>query len=246
MVNFVDSGLLHSPKEASAAIQRLVAELDTLTLVEVSRLLEAVMAGLKTRGGGGGNGSGNGSGSGGGDERQYDGACLALVPKLLMRIAQGSFVNDDKILTSGADFKEKILEQFYLVEWPEHIGVRIVTVLREIPMSKKFVLELTEKALDMLPSLPVQDLPAYVYQSLLFASTKPAKVLAINKIMDHFDGFKCPQRGANNQGTVQLSAKDRELLHVQVRFLVVVSNLLVAGGVYWMSAVFILLEDTLF
>ena len=93
-----------------------------------------------------------------------------------MRVAQGSFLNEENVNVSGMDVKEKVLDDLQNIDWPESIAVHIVTVLREIPMNKKTVFAMTEKALRMLRKLPVQDLPAYVYQNLLFASTKPAKV----------------------------------------------------------------------
>ena len=162
VVALVDNGDLPSGKEAAASIQRIVVELDTLTLQEVAQLVEAIMAGLKS--------------SGGRSEASYDGTCLALIPKLLMRITQGSFVDENKMLVSGSDFKDQILEQFISIDWPESLAVKLVTLLREIPMAAKQILTLTEKTLALLEQLSVQDLPAFIYQSLLFASTKPSKV----------------------------------------------------------------------
>jgi hypothetical protein len=164
VVRLVDGGALAGTKEAAAAVQRLVPELDTLTVAEVARLVETVLAGLKT------------CAAATESTAAYDGACLSLLPKLLMRVAQGSFVDDDKVTVSGADFKGKLLEQLSHAEWPTEVSVRLVTVLREVPMHKKLVQDLTDKALSLLPSLPIQDLPAYVYQLLLFASTNQAKV----------------------------------------------------------------------
>ncbi len=167
VVDLVDGGAIQNPKVATAAVQRLVPELDTLTFKEVAQLLDAVLAGLKA--------------AGGSRALLHDAACLALVPKLLMRITQGSFVDDDKVQVSGADFKDRVLEQFCdQLDWPEDVAVHIVTVLREVSMTPKVVLRLTEKVVQQLARLPVQDLPAFIYQSLLFASTKPAKVCELS------------------------------------------------------------------
>jgi len=168
VVELVDSGAIQSSKEAAAAVQRVMTELDTLSFKEVANLVEAILGGLKVY-------PENPNTS-----APYDGSCLALLPKLLMRITQGSFVDDNKAHVTGADFKVTVLEQLNSLDWPANIAVHIVTVLREIPMPKATVLQLSEKALKLIKKLAVQDLPAYVYQSLLFASTKQAKVCDCN------------------------------------------------------------------
>ena len=133
VVELVDGGKLASSKEAAAAVQCVVGELDTLTLRQVAALIESVMAGLKTCGSRATAGAGGGTSGAYG----YDGASLSLLPKLTMRISQGSFVNDDKRQVTGTDFRQQVLEKFTSLDWPEAIAVRIITMLREVSMPQK-------------------------------------------------------------------------------------------------------------
>ena len=82
----------------------------------------------------------------------------------------------DVLQTPPRKPQEQILERLCGLDWVHNIAIKIITMLRDVPMSKQLLLRFTEKALCSLKEMPIQDLPAYIYQTLLFASTKAAKV----------------------------------------------------------------------
>ena len=212
---------------ANCLVQTLQSAIDDMTPDDVPGLVEAVIAPLSERRGA----------PEGVSVLPLDGAVLNgtlvmldLLPKLLARVAtkvaplqppeRSRLTRDLPVGIDGPGYARHAVRELNNLRWPLGCQIKIIEVLKDMLLPLELLQMAATKAARQLKEVPLDDLPALVYQLLLLGAQQSGSVRdqLLRAIIDHFNNLDSTVKGthleASSDDKVALAVIDGRLAQV--------------------------------